>query len=307
MKNRLMIIGLLLICTVGFWLLHVQFSQDYFTKLFYTALALSITYIIFDLAIQQMITMRIKDDKTRYSLKKITSIVYLLSLIATVLTIWVNNLGALLVSYGIMAAVAAFALQDFFKNFAGGVSIFFTGIYRVGDRIEINSKIGDVIDIGVLYTTLLETNEWVKGDQATGRLSIVPNSFVLTGVINNYTKDHPYIWDEILIPITYDSDWKAALRVIDKVVEVETREDTQESEISISKLTDKYYLPKRSTGPTIYISLTDNWIALNVRYITAVRQRRIVKDKLNREILLELESTNNVKIASATMQITIVK
>jgi small-conductance mechanosensitive channel len=307
MRTRLLIIILLLILTNCFWFLHIKFSYIYLTKLFYTALVLLICYIIFKIILQQIILARIQDDKTRYSLKRITSIIYLLTFIVIALTIWVDNIGALLVSYGIMAAVAAFALQDFFKNFAGGLSLFFTGIYRVGDRIEVNSKIGDVIDIGLLYTTLLETDEWIKGDQATGRLSIMPNSFVLTNIVNNYTKDHPYIWDEILIPITYDSDRKEALKVIEKVVEVETREDTEKSEISISKLTDKYYFTKRSTGPTVYVNLTDNWIAFNVRYITEVRQRRIVKDKLNRKILVEFENTNNIKIASETMHITIKK
>jgi len=89
-----------------------------------------------------------------------------------------------------------------------------------------------IIDIGIFYTTLLETNEWVKGDQATGRLSIIPNSFVLSGVVNNYTKDHPYIWDEISIPITYDSDWKEALKIIEAVIDVETRDSTSKSEKS---------------------------------------------------------------------------
>ena len=59
--------------------------------------------------------------------------------------------------------------------------IFLNGIYRVGDRIEMNQKFGDVIDIGLLYTTLMETREWVSGDQVTGRLAIVPNGGVLNG------------------------------------------------------------------------------------------------------------------------------
>ena len=88
--------------------------------------------------------------------------------------------------------------------------IFVNGIYRVGDRIEINQKFGDVIDIGLLYTTLMETREWVAGDQATGRLSIVSNGSVLAGAVQNYTRDFSFIWDEISVPITYDSNWNEA-------------------------------------------------------------------------------------------------
>jgi small-conductance mechanosensitive channel len=145
------------------------------------------------------------------------------------------------------------------------------------------------LDIGIFYTTLLETNEWINGDQATGRLSIIPNSSVLTSVVNNYTKDHPYIWDEINIPITYDSDWRKALKIIEKVIYTETKEITKKSDSSVSSLSDKYYLPARATEPTVFIKPTDNWITMNIRYITEVRQRRILRDKLYRKLLTELE------------------
>ena len=183
--------------------------------------------------------------------------------------------------------------------------IYITGTYHIGDRIELNSKTGDVIDIGIFYTTLLETNEWVKGDQATGRLSIIPNSFVLSGVVNNYTKDHPYIWDEISIPITYDSDWKEALKIIEAAIAVETRDITVKSEESISKLTAKYYLPQKATEPTVFTVLTDNWIEMNIRYTTEARQRRIIKDRIYRNLLSELGQANNVKIASESIDINV--
>ena len=108
-----------------------------------------------------------------------------------------------------MAAGAAVDLQDVFKNFAGSIIIFVTGTYHVGDRIEVNSKIGDVIDIRIFYTTMMETNEWVRGDQTAGCLSNFQNGLVLSGIVNNYTGDHPHIRDELSIPITYDSDWKS--------------------------------------------------------------------------------------------------
>jgi small-conductance mechanosensitive channel len=75
----------------------------------------------------------------------------------------------------LIAAAFTITLQDVAKNFVGGLSIFLKNIYRVGDRIEIASKKGDVIDIGLLYTTIMETNEWISGDQHTGRISLIPN------------------------------------------------------------------------------------------------------------------------------------
>lgn len=305
MKTKLIIVSILLILTTALWFLQVHFLDSYLTKAFYTALSLLAIYVVIKVIFEQIIATRIREPKTRYSMKRIVSMVSVLTFIAVAIAIWVDNLQALLVSYGILAAGAAVALQDVFRNFAGGLLIYLTGTYHIGDRIEVNSKIGDVIDIGIFYTTLLETNEWVKDDQATGRLSIIPNSFVLSGVVNNYTKDHPYIWDEISIPITYDSDWKEALKIIETVIAVETRDTTVKSEESISKLSGKYYLPQKATEPTVFAVLTDNWIEVNIRYITEVRQRRIIKDRIYRGLLSELGQAKNVKIASESIDINV--
>jgi len=105
-----------------------------------------------------------------------------------------------------------------FKNFIGGLMIFINGLYRVGDRIEINQKYGDVIDVGVFYTTLMEMRVWVSGDQNTGRITIFPNGVFLTGTLQNYTRDFDFIWDEIALPITYDSDWHQAANMILEIV-----------------------------------------------------------------------------------------
>ncbi|MFC1866266.1 mechanosensitive ion channel family protein [Chloroflexota bacterium] len=303
MRRRIIFVSILAFLGIVLWLIELEFPSNQLTKAFYTLLAVLIIYVVIKIIIEQIIARRIRDSKTRYSMKRIASMLSVLIFIAIGIAIWVDNIQALLVSYGILAAGLAVALQDIFKNFAGSLIIFITSTYHVGDRIEVNAKIGDVVDIGIFYTTLLETNEWVKGDQATGRLSIIPNSLVLSGIVNNYTKDHPYIWDEISIPITYDSDWKEALIIIERVIENETREITNKSQVSISKLSDKYYLPQKSTEPTVFATLTDNWINMNIRYITEVRQRRILRNKLNRTFLIELEKIDSVKIASESMDI----
>jgi len=303
MRTKLLAVSSLILLSIALWFVQFKFPDSNLTKVFYTVLALLIIYTVIKVIFEQIIAKRIREPKTRYSMKRIASMLSVIIFIAAGIAIWVDNLQTLLVSYGILAAGAAVALQDVFKNFAGSLVIFITGTYHIGDRIEVNAKIGDVIDIGIFYTTLLETNEWVKGDQATGRLSIIPNSWVLSGVVNNYTKDHPYIWDELSIPITYDSDWKEALQIIERIINIETKEITNKSEASVSKLSDKYYLPQKSTEPTVFATLTDNWITMNIRYITEVRQRRIVRDRLNRRLLSELEKVDNIKIASESMDI----
>jgi len=209
-----------------------------------------------------------------------------------------------LITFGLVGAGVAIAIQDVFKNFIGGIMLFVNGVYHVGDRVEINGKFGDVIDVGLFYTTLMETREWVSGDQATGRLTVVPNGSVLSGVVQNYTRDFDFIWDELSIPITYDSDWNAANAIILDIIKRETKSILDNAEKNMSQIEDKYYLTARSLQPTIFLTLTDNWITLDIRYVAEVRQRRVLHDKLSRLILAEIERSERIKIASATIEIT---
>lgn len=258
--------------------------------------------MVFKIILQENIARKIKDKKTKYATSKIISILYIAIFVIVVITIWVQDPQDIVVAYGLAGAGIAIALQDMFKNFAGGITIFLTGIYRVGDRIEINSKAGDVMDIGILYTTILEIKDWVSGDQSTGRLVIIPNGQVLSNNVNNYTKDHNFIWDEIFIPISYSTNWKQAHDEILQIVNLETKEIAQLAEKEISHMEEKYYLDKKSVEPAIFVTSTDNWISFNIRYPTEVRNRRFLKDKITRKILEKFKELG-IKIPSTTIDV----
>jgi small-conductance mechanosensitive channel len=240
-------------------LLSQNYTYPYLDRLFYTLLTLAILQLLLKTLLEESIAVKIKDPKARYSFRKTVSIIYFVLLSLILIKIWVEDTQTLIVSYGIIAAGVTISLQDFFKNFVGGILIFVTGIYRVGDRIEVNSKIGDVIDIGLLYTTLLELGEWIEAEQPTGRITTLPNGIVLSSVVNNYTKDNNFVWDEIFLPITYDSDLNEAVSLINEILRSETSNMSKSAEMEITKLSEKYYLTKKSVEPEIYIVLTDNW------------------------------------------------
>jgi len=303
MLKRFLPLLTLIALAAALWVVNYAYPSIDLQKAFYTVAAIAVIHLLFKHLFEDVLIKRIKVSKTRYSFKKTVSIVYMVVLVAVVINIWVDSTQSLLVSYGIIAAGLAVALQDLFKNFVGGIIIFVTGIYRVGDRIEINSRKGDVIDIDILYTTLMEMGEWMSGDQATGRLTIIPNGYILAGSVNNYTKDHDFIWDDISVPITYDSDWKEAVTKILSVVRRETDHVAFQANKELSTLEEKYYLPKRVMEPAVFITLTDNWINFNIRYVTVVRERRMVRNKLSRLILDEIEKSDKIKVASTTIDI----
>lgn len=303
MRKETLFIFLIAVTSI-FWFANFNYPNNYLLNGFYSFLVISAVYFVFKIVLEETISKGIKDSKTRYSFRKMISILSIVFFLIPIIGIWAENAQTLTVAYGLLGAGVAIALQDVFKNFAGGISIFITGVYRVEDRIEINSKFGDVIDIGILYTTFMEMKEWVEGEQSTGRLTIVPNSYVLTSTINNYTKDHNFIWDEIEIPITYDSDWKEAIKKIQDIVRRETKDISDKADKSISKLGQKYYIDNKVVDPTIFLKLTDNWITFYIRYITEVRERRLLQTKINKLILEEIQKSGNIKIASTSLDIT---
>jgi small-conductance mechanosensitive channel len=302
-QSRLLILFVLFVLSALLWFLNFSYPNVYLQKASYSILALAVTYLIFEVLFEELVTKRIREAKTRYSLRKVISIVSLGTFLTTILIIWIAETNVV-ISVGLIGAAIAFAIQDLFRNFVGGIIVHLNGLYRVGDRVQINDKYGDVIDISILYTTLMEIREWVAADQVTGRLTIIPNGIVLGGTTQNYTRDFDFIWDELTIPITYDSDWNQANNLILEIIRKETQPEMDSAQKTMEKIEGRYYFTKRSLEPAIFFTLTDNWITFGVRYVTNVRNRRVMHDRLSRIILGEIEKLENVKIASATLNIT---
>ena len=302
---REMVSFLLLIALAAiFWFASTVYDSPYLPRLFLTTIALAFVYLVFRLVTDRVANRAIKDARTRYTFRKAVSIVSFLALALLIIRIWVENPQVLLLSYGLLAAGLAIALQDVFKNFVGGILITTTGLYRVGDRIEAEGVCGDVMDIGVMSTTLLEIQGWVSADQPTGRIAVIPNGFALSNMVHNYTMDHNFVWDEISVPITYDSDWKEAAALFLSIVGREVGELTEQADREIEAIGEKYYLPKKITEPGIFLTLTDNWVTFDIRYVAAVRERRVLHDRLSRLLLEGVDASDRIRIASETSIVT---
>jgi small-conductance mechanosensitive channel len=294
----------LVLITVAFWVANLTYPHPYLNNLVFTFFSISVIYLLLRVLFEHITLSRIQDIKTKYAFRKGTTVLFYLLIAVTVAMVWVQNTQALLLSYGIIGAGIAIALQDVFKNFAGSIFIITSGLYTVGDRIEINKMYGDVIDIGLWNTTLMEIREWVIGDQPTGRITLIPNGLVIGNPVLNYTKDFTFIWDEITIPITYGSDWKKAATVFMGILREQHDVISSVAEKAIELVGEKYYILPKVVEPAIYLTLTDNWVQFSLRYVVDVRERRAVQDHLNRKILEAVEREDRITIASETMTVT---
>ncbi len=286
-----------------FWFLNNYFKEQIFFKIFLSLFLIGMILVGYEIITGRIAKKVIKDRKTQFTFNKGILIISAVIFLFLIIQIWVENTESLVISYGIIAAGLAIALQDLFRSFVGGIIIALTSIYKIGDRVEVGGTFGDIMDIGILNTTMMELKGWVDAEQPTGRLIIMPNSIVMSGSIYNYTKDHNFIWDEIRVPLTYESDWKTAINNFLDIVKSETEEMTKQAEIEVERLGEKYYLPKKVTDPAVYVKLTDNWVELGIRYVTDTKTRRILSDVLNRKILEDVAASKAYTIASETMEI----
>ncbi|HPW98236.1 MAG TPA: mechanosensitive ion channel family protein [Flavobacterium sp.] len=198
----------------------------------------------------------------------------------------------------------AFALQEVIASFAGWLAIMFGDFYKTGDRVQLGGIKGDVMDIGVLRTTIMETGQWVDGDLYNGRIVLIANSYIFKEPVFNYSGDFPFLWDEIKVPIQFGSNYEKAKQIILNVGLEVAGDLTLESKEKWNSLQKKYLLENAQTEPMVSLIANDNWVEFTLRYVVRYNKRRATKTDLFTKLLQQIEATNGeVKFASATFQI----
>jgi small-conductance mechanosensitive channel len=274
------------------------------TKLFAALLGLLLIILAVRLA-QHYVTRNLKDSDSRCYGRKLISFGGYLAAILLVSIVYRDRLVGLTVAIGVASAGMAFALQEVIGSVAGWIAISFGGFYKPGDRVQLGGIKGDVIDIGILRTTMMELGEWVDSDLYSGRVVRIANSFVFKEPVFNYLGDFPFLWDEIKVPVKHGSDHRLARSILEQAVnDLYTEDLMQASRQGWDHLIRRYLLEPASLEPAVSLVVTDNWLAFTVRYIVDCKRRRITKDLLYTRILDALEAhQDRVGIASTTLQL----
>jgi small-conductance mechanosensitive channel len=273
-----------------------------------TSLIKYFVWVIFILVLvgflRKLIQKNLPDTQTKYRTQKIIEVIGYFILIVLTISYFTGNIRDFTLAIGLLSAGITITLQELILSIAGSIYIFFVKVYKPGDRIEINGIKGDVIDIDSIYTTLMEIGEWVSSDNYSGRIVKISNAFVFKGPIYNYSQDFPFIWDEFNLPIRYGSDIEMAKNIIVKIASDHLSEYVSGSINKWKNVVDKYYIEDAVVEPTLAITMTDNWIEFNLRYIVDYKKRRSTKHILNELIGIEFQKTNGkVILASSTVEI----
>lgn len=255
-------------------------------------------------ALQSKFFSKIEDADHRYKAKKFgTFIGYFLTLVLITI-VYSDKLGGLTVALGVAGAGIAFALQEVIASFAGWLVIMFGDFYKTGDRVQLGGIRGDVMDIGVLRTTIMETGQWVDGDLYNGRIVLIANSFVFKEPVFNSSGDFPFLWDEIKIPIQYNSNYEKTKEILQRIGQEIAGDMPHESKQRWIALQHKYRLEDAQTEPMVSLIANDNWVEFTLRYVVSIKKRRATKTELFTKILQQIEATKGeIKFASATFQL----
>lgn len=229
---------------------------------------------------------------TGQGLNLVTTVLLILGL----LTIWFDNPNHLTTVVGLVTAGVAFALQKVITAIAGYLAILRSNIFSVGDRIQMGGVRGDVISLGFIQTTIMEmgqpsslgdnnSSSWVKSRQFTGRIVTVTNDQIFEEPVYNYTRDFPYLWEEISIPISYSVDRDRVERILLECAEQHTESISEMSREALKIMRDRYFLHPHDLTPKVYYRITNNWLELTVRFVVRERAIRDLKDAVSRDLL----------------------
>jgi len=271
-------------------------------KLFQSLLTFVLT-LIAQRGLKNLLRAQIKEPTRVHTLYMVTrNSLFIVGGIA-ILFIWLGSGSNLTVAMGILGAGIAFASQEVLGSLAGYVNIITGDLFQIGDRVRIGNVVGDVLDVSILRTTVMEIGEWVHADQYTGRIVTVANRVVFSEPVYNYTQHWPYLWDEIVIPIAYTSDWRRAGEIMLKHGRGYTADFQSQAQVKLSALIENYPVRETTVEPTLYVVMTDNWIEMTLRYVVEARKRRRVKGQLHQELLQCFESATDITVASMTVEI----
>jgi small-conductance mechanosensitive channel len=203
---------------------------------------------------------KISDIKQRYNLKKLLTGILIFIDFVIIVSMVVNNSSIVALSAGLFSAGIAFSLRDPLTSLLAWIIILFMKPIKVGDRIKIGTEEGDIIDINMFFITLMEINDWVEGDLYTGRIVEIPNNQIMRSDVINFSKSFDYIWDNITIPILFNSDYKNIAKEIKNIANAKTKVFFEGAMKDYEKLKRTYYISRGDINPTVFISFNDNYI-----------------------------------------------
>jgi len=273
----------------------------------FTSLVESVIIILVLVAIRfiilRIVNRRWDDPTVLYKWRKNLS--YALSFIGFLMVgrIWFEGIGSLATFLGLLSAGIAIALRDPLLDIAGWMYLLWRKPFQVGDRIQMGEDTGDVIDIRLFKFSLLEVGHWVHADQSTGRVLHVPNHHLFNLSIANYTSNFDFIWNEVEVVITFDSNWKEAKRLLQEIGDRRIGEMTEMASRQLQQAARSYVIRFSYLTPIVYTEADTGGIKLTLRHLCDPRKRRTMTMEIWEEILESFQDRQDIELAYRSFRV----
>lgn len=284
-----------------FFSTYLGLSPEIQSKIFESIFVIVILLLIQKLA-KRFIIGKIQDIKVRYQWQKISLYLAVFLIVILLANTWLQIFGSVGTFLGLISAGIAIALKDPLVNMVGWAFILIRQPFKVGDRVQIGKIAGDVIDIRLFQFSVNEIGNWVDADQSTGRIIHIPNGIVFLEPQANYTAGFEYIWNEIPVLLTFESNWKKAKQILIDIVNHHGVKLSSEAEKQIKAAAKKFLIFYSKLTPRVYTSVKDSGVMLTLRYMCNPRERRLTEELIWEDILDKFGSCDDIDFAYPTQR-----
>ncbi len=268
-------------------------------KLFWT-LSAFLLFIAVRTILCSIFNQRIKDLARQYITRKTINYMMTFILIFVLIRIWVGGFTGVAAYFGIVSAGLAIALKEPLENIAAWLFISLRKPFIVGDRIQLGEDSGDVIDLRPFSFSVLEIGNWVDADQSTGRIIHIPNGLIFREPLANFTQGFNFIWNEIPITVTFESDWKRAKEILEVIAQSHSAIKSEEAAQQVRRAAQKFLIFFHHLSPIIWTSVADHGVTLTIRYLCAPRNRRSTSTGIWEEVLEAFSKEPKIDFAYPT-------
>jgi len=287
---------------MGEWLQSVIGLEAETQSRVITSLAVIAVIMILRGLVAWIIARRTEDVRFRYHARKVSAYVSASLALLLLGRIWFTGFQDLGTFLGLVSAGLAIALKDLVASVAGWIYLLWRRPFEVGDRIQIGEHAGDVIDIRLFRFTLIEIGNWVEADQSTGRVILIPNSRILIEAIANYSKGFQYIWNELPVLVTFESNWLKAKAILQKIIDDQSAHLSESAMQSVRKAAQRAMIIYSTLTPKVWTSVAESGVLLTIRYLCDPRKRRGTAETIWEDILKEFGKCDDIDFAYPTMR-----
>jgi len=284
------------------WLQSTTWMQHDQQRRLVVSLAIVGALVLGRWLVMRLVGRRTDDVRIQYQWKKASAYVAFLLGALLVGRVWFEGVSSLATYLGLLSAGVAIALRDPLVNLAAWAFLLWRRPFEVGDRIQIGDNAGDVIDMRIFQFSLNEIGNWVAADQSTGRIIHVPNGLVFTEAVANYTRGFEFIWNELPVMVTFESDWRAAKRVLEEVLDRHALHLAGTAEAQVRKAARQFMIFYGKLTPVVYTSVADSGVVLTMRYLCGPRQRRGTAQAIWEDVLTEFAKADAIDFAYPTQR-----